>query len=506
MVDKILIWIDELLWYFGIAKYIKDNHDCEISAIYDVNKNLKDIFKNQNFVKIEKQWFFWDYIKKLDKPDLDYLMRMEKKYNLNLWLMMYNDRLFYKFNDLYKFTDNEMLSICEKECKLYETILDETKPDFLVINNTYSRRTHLLKLMCDSRNIQVLMLHRNRIGYRSTISKTYDKNTDLPNFQYEDGKSTTDFDLENFRKKYVDFKHKEKNVVSANAPILNKIKTILGWIREPITEEYKDAYTHFGISKFNVIKIQLSSHLKNYFRKKFIDKNLLREIPDDQKFLYFPLHRQPERSISIDSPFFNNQLDIITNLAKSLPVDYLVYVKEHPDQYIYNWRPNSFYNQIMNLPNVKLFHPSVATSKLFKKCSIVATITGTAGLESAFYGKPSLVFTDTIYSHLPHVSRIKNIEELPYAIEESLNKKINSESVKQLLNYFQEISFDVNIVDLQNELNNKFRQGSVSTRRNISLDELEKFFIERKDVYNEIALQHIEKINQHKNIKFKNKN
>ena len=108
----------------------------------------------------------------------------------------------------------------------------------------------------------------------------------------------------------------------------------------------------------------------------------------------------------------------------------------------------------MNLPNVKLFHPSVATSKLFKKCSIVATITGTAGLESAFYGKPSLVFTDTIYSHLPHVSRIKNIEELPYAIEESLNKKINSESVKQLLNYFQEISFDVNIVDLQNELNN----------------------------------------------------
>ena len=106
MVDKILIWIDELLWYFGIAKYIKDNHDCEISAIYDVNKNLKEIFKNQNFVKIEKQWFFWDYIKKLDKPDLDYLMRMEKKYNLNLWLMMYNDRLFYKFNDLYKFTDN----------------------------------------------------------------------------------------------------------------------------------------------------------------------------------------------------------------------------------------------------------------------------------------------------------------------------------------------------------------------------------------------------------------
>ena len=50
MVDKILIWIDELLWYFGVAKYIKDNHDCEISAIYDVNKNLKDIFKNQNFV------------------------------------------------------------------------------------------------------------------------------------------------------------------------------------------------------------------------------------------------------------------------------------------------------------------------------------------------------------------------------------------------------------------------------------------------------------------------
>ena len=496
MVDKILIWIDELLWYFGVAKYIKDNHDCEISAIYDVNKNLKDIFKNQNFVKFEKQWFFWEHVNKLGKPDLEYLMNMEKKYNLNLWLMMYNDRVFHKFNDLYKFSDNEMLSICEKECSLYETILDETKPDFLVITSYNSRRAHLLKLICDSRNIQTLMLHRNRIGYRSTITNTYDKITDLHNLQYEDGKTTTDIDLENFRKEHVDFKQKEKNVVSANTPISSKIKTILGWLREPITEEYKEAYVHYGISKFNVIKIQLSSHLKNYFRKKFIDKNLLTETPKDQKFIYFPLHRQPERSISIDSPFFNNQLDIITNLAKSLPVNYLVYVKEHPDQYIYNWRPNSFYKQIMNLPNVKLFHPSISSSELFQKCSIVATITGTAGLESAFYGKPSLVFTDTNYSHLPHITRIKSVEELPYAIEESLNKKINLESVKQLLNYFQEVSFDINLVDIKNELNNIFRQGNVSTRRDITLDEIVKFFIKRKDTCNKVALEYIKKINQ----------
>ena len=61
------------------------------------------------------------------KPDLEYLRSIEKKYDLNLWLLAANERIFYDFYDYHKFSENEVLSIIEQECRLYEQILDDVK-------------------------------------------------------------------------------------------------------------------------------------------------------------------------------------------------------------------------------------------------------------------------------------------------------------------------------------------------------------------------------------------
>ena len=63
----------------------------------------------------------------------------------------------------------------------------------------------------------------------------------------------------------------------------------------------------------------------------------------------------------------------------------------------------------MELPNVKLIHPSVKPEHILQKCSIVISITSTAGLEAAFYGKPSIIFADAPYEILPSVYKIKSI-------------------------------------------------------------------------------------------------
>jgi len=408
--------------------------------------------------------------------------------------MIYNDRLFFQYNELYKFSRNEMLSICEKECKFYENILDDIQPDCIIIKNTDSRRSHLLKMMCNARNIKSLMLHRTRIGYKSTISETYDKKIKLSRIDQNFNETNDVFDLEKFKKENMDFKQKEKNVVSATTPITRKIKPVIMWLLKPLEKEYKESYVHFGISKFNVLKIQIFTHIKKIYRKKSIDKNLRKVIPMGEKFIYFPLHRQPERSISIDSPIHNNQLEIITNIAKSIPVNYFVYVKEHPDQKIYTWRPSSFYQQLLDLPNVKIFHPLVKTSELFDKCSMVATITGTSGLESSFYEKPSMVFTDTSYSDLPHVTRVTNLEQLPKDIRETLDKKIDLKLIQKFVGYYQSQSFDVNIHKIINEILDKFHNGNVTIRRDISMIELERFFDENKKEFDKIAMEHIKKM------------
>ena len=67
---------------------------------------------------------------------------------------------------------------------------------------------------------------------------------------------------------------------------------------------------------------------------------------------------EPERTLLIDAPFHTNQLDIIKNLAKSIPINYKLFVKEHPSMAHREWRDVSFYKEILSLPNVVLIHPS----------------------------------------------------------------------------------------------------------------------------------------------------
>ena len=67
---------------------------------------------------MKKTWFLYDYIKKSQKPDLDYLSEFEKKYDIELWKLANNDRIFFKYNMYYNFSENEILSILEQQCKL----------------------------------------------------------------------------------------------------------------------------------------------------------------------------------------------------------------------------------------------------------------------------------------------------------------------------------------------------------------------------------------------------
>ena len=131
MKDRIIFWIDADLTHFGLAKYLKDQYDCDIYAIFDVTDKPKKFFKTQQLVKFQKIWLYHDHIQKTkDNPDITYLAKFEEKYNINLSSIVYNERIFYNYNEFYKFNINEVLKILEQECKLFEKVLDEVKPDF----------------------------------------------------------------------------------------------------------------------------------------------------------------------------------------------------------------------------------------------------------------------------------------------------------------------------------------------------------------------------------------
>ena len=108
MKEKILLWIEGPL-HFGIAYYLQKMYDYELYAIFDMTNKPKKFFLEQNLVKFEKIWFYHDHIKKIHPIDTNFLQTFETKYNIDLWKLAINERIFYRFYDFHNFSADEIL-------------------------------------------------------------------------------------------------------------------------------------------------------------------------------------------------------------------------------------------------------------------------------------------------------------------------------------------------------------------------------------------------------------
>ena len=62
-------------------------------------------------INFKEKWFLHDYTLPEKNVDVEYLKEFEEKYKIDLWNLAINERLFYRFNDFYKFSRLEILSI-----------------------------------------------------------------------------------------------------------------------------------------------------------------------------------------------------------------------------------------------------------------------------------------------------------------------------------------------------------------------------------------------------------
>ena len=503
MSNKILVWIDLGLIQFGIAKYLQKIYDCDLYAVYDFNHHIKKSFLNQKLINFKQVWYYWDHVLNIkQKPDVEYLNSFEQKYDINLWSVTSSDRVFNKYNKFYTFSRDEVLKILELECKFFENVLELSKPDFFMTTVTDQRRSNLLERMCKSKGIRVLMLETSRLGFRSTISEEANEIDYFESIQSTNNKITFSELRENIKKydRYVQAKTLSKGKFDFS--MWEKIKSSLYWMVNTFDKEYRMGYDHFGMTRFNVITDRLSSAIKRSYRGSYIDKTLVRKIKNE-KFVYYSLSVEPERTLSISAPFYMNQLEVIRNIARSIPVDFKLYVKEHYGMKYRHWRPLSYYKTIMDLPNVTLIHPSLSNEELIKNCSIVFTVTGTAGLEAAYYGKPSVVFGHTSYDSLPSVHKIEHLEDLPQLIRTCLGEKVNSSDVANLVKIIENVSFDFDIVDMYNKIADRFHTGGFLVSNKISMDFLDSFLEENKTTFEILAKEHVKKIKQHDSYKNK---
>jgi len=109
----------------------------------------------------------------------------------------------------------------------------------------------------------------------------------------------------------------------------------------------------------------------------------------DNSFAYFPLHFEPEASTTVVTPMHTNQVAIVESLAKSIPLNMDLVVKEHVT--MLGLRPNRFYEQLNRIPGVILVSPFEDSISLIKRASLICVITGTAAWEALLLRRPVLI-------------------------------------------------------------------------------------------------------------------
>lgn len=498
MKDKIILWLDKDLKQYCLCYYLQREIDADFYAIVDTTNKTKSFFANQNLINFKNIWYYHDNIIPIKKPDLDYLSSFEEKYGIDLWKLAVNDRIFYRFNDFYKFTTNEILSILENECRFFERILDDVQPNFIIMHEPYSHQDELFYELCKIKGVKVLASFFSTLGYRCGISQTVQFIDGLKNIEPKTNPRSFD-ELVNYLESFnLSVKFKKQNI----DPFGNKMNILnaaIDYLFRTKNENQKTHYTYFGRSKMRVLLNSINGAIKTKLRWWYLNKKLIKNVEYNKKFVYYPLHIEQERSTLIVTPFYTNDVEFIRNIVKSLPINYTLYVKEHPSQFTRHWRSKKIYDQITSIPNVSLIHPHVSSLDLVKNSSLVITLSGTVALEAAFHQKPSITCADFDYALLPSIERISSIEDLPKLIRKSLKKKVIPNELDAYVSLVEKNTFEFDGTEFDKKSTKKFFHGGRLADVHISNQMMKEFLDENEPALKLLAKEHVKKINYLKN-------
>jgi hypothetical protein len=218
-------------------------------------------------------------------------------------------------------------------------------------------------------------------------------------------------------------------------------------------------------SKKNIVKAKSTAIFRSFRDKVFFERvgkrimrigkgnpqqeyESLQKEPDySNKYVYFPLHYQPECSTCPLGGVFVDQILAVKILAYSLPKNWKVYVKEQSFQWkprgatYFKYRFEGYYKLLAEVPNVELVPTKINTFELIENSQAVSSITGTAPWEGLFRGKLGMFFGYAWYRDCPGLFRIKDVEsckEFLQKVQEGYKPKI-----QDVINYlvsFQKVS------------------------------------------------------------------
>ena len=358
---------------------------------------------------------------------IDEAKSIEKKYNINIAMLLSEDRSFGQgyLTNIEKIPDIIRASWPHQK-KLVHFLKDFKKKEKILTNVKFVIQmwpTKTVTTITKSLGVKsfsfVAIKYGDRMFWSDNDYITSSRYIDnLEKFLKKSQLSAVDYmidsDADNFNKsvKYT-YKDAIKQITSI---VFNDTKN---WVRK---KQKKNSYHYLGWIPSVLRKV--SNY--NYILSKSV-------TPDDlsgYKVVYFALHLEPEVALLNFSPEFNNSMEAIIWISKSIPADYVLVVKEQVLGY--GVRSNWYYKQLIKMPNVVLSHPDVHSWDWIKSSKIVSTITGTVGQEAVHFERPVVSFgKHQIINYLPTVYYVSNYIETNKAINHIIRNTPTREDYKK---------------------------------------------------------------------------
>jgi len=478
MTKKVLVWLDGPYGYlhYGISRHLSNLDDFEYYGMVSYQKDM-EFFKQQTKPQFKELHYYPEnYIENSSKPDIEYLSKIENELGLNFWLIASAERTFLQErNFFHSFTSDEILCIIESLTKFFYDFLNRVKPDFILMQKTGESLANLLLYnIAKSLKIKTLMLVETRLVNSFVITDDLlisNLKNDFNKIKNSSSKIT------HYGPEFIKKRALSQTVKSFSSTEFGKstFNQKLSRYSKRLQTDPEPIYYNWGKTKSKMLKWRLHAFSILRSRQTFLKKHALNYIPD-KKFIYFPLPVQPESQSYAWAPFYVNTISIVENIAKSIPISHLLFVKEHPGQKDKSFRSIEFYEKILSLSNVRLIHQDVNNFEMISKSDLVLSINSSSGFESLFYKKPVITFGDVFYDVTSMVKKVKAIEDLPKLINDSIfSFKFSVEEFSFLM---EAIESNHLVIPYWNIMKECVVLSSVSTHTNINqtILEFEKLF------------------------------
>ena len=343
-----------------------------------------------------------------------------------------------------RFSDDELLCILQEGLKATERLFDALKPQVVIGFICVTLLEYLAFLFARARGVHVLSLRPTRIADRVIFASSI--NDPAPEFvqAYRRAVLGGSVDLPDMveAREYISRVRADHGRYEGVVPPSAKTALKVNPRRERAAKaagrvirsyyDYRRSESRADNHVPDPLRSLAFATLINPGRAWLTSRRMsARYITDEQlrrtPYVFYPLHAEPEVSLLVYGRPFLNQIEVIRQLAISLPIDMQLVVKEHP--WMVGKRSQSFYGKLLNIPRVRLARPEVPARDLIRPASLVAVITGSVALEALILQKPAITFGDCPFNVLPPtmVRRCADLRELPALVARMLDEHRHDE-------------------------------------------------------------------------------